>query len=57
MNDNKFRTMSFVYDANGRQVKASRVNNPDASTVYDAQGNRIATEINEQGTNMETSVC
>ncbi len=44
--DNKFRTMSFAYDANGRQVKASRASVPDAWTVYDAAGNRVATKIN-----------
>jgi RHS repeat-associated protein len=45
--DNKFRTMGFAYDANGRQVKASRTSVPDAWTVYDASGNRVATKIND----------
>jgi RHS repeat-associated protein len=45
--DNKFRTMSFAYDANGRQVKATRASVPDAWTVYDALGNRVATKIND----------
>jgi RHS repeat-associated protein len=45
--DNKFRTMSFAYDANGRQVKATRASVPDAWTVYDASGNRVATKIND----------
>jgi RHS repeat-associated protein len=45
--DNKFRTMSFAYDANGRQVKATRASVPDAWTVYDAGGNRVATKIND----------
>jgi RHS repeat-associated protein len=45
--DNKFRTMSFGYDANGRQIKASRASVPDAWTVYDASGNRVATKIND----------
>lgn len=44
--DNKFRQMSFAYDANGRQIKASRASVPDAWTVYDAVGNRVATKIN-----------
>jgi RHS repeat-associated protein len=43
--DNKFRQMSFIYDANGRQVKASRANTPDAHSVYDALGNRVALKI------------
>lgn len=45
--DNKFREMSFGYDSNGRQVKASRANVPDAWTVYDASGNRVATKVND----------
>ncbi|NOT49322.1 MAG: hypothetical protein HOP17_16485, partial [Acidobacteria bacterium] len=45
--DNKFRTMSFAYDANGRQVKASRTSVLDAWTVYDVLGNRVATKIND----------
>jgi RHS repeat-associated protein len=45
--DNKFRTMGFAYDANGRQVKATRASVPDAWTVYDASGNRVATKIND----------
>lgn len=46
VNDAKFRTMSFAYAANGRQVKATRANVPDAWTVYDASGNRVAQKIN-----------
>ncbi len=46
INDAKFRSMSFAYDANGRQIKATRANVPDAWTVYDAAGNRVATKIN-----------
>lgn len=42
--DNKFRQMSFAYDANGRQIKASKANTPDAYSVYDALGNRVATK-------------
>jgi RHS repeat-associated protein len=45
--DNKFRTMSFAYDANGRNVKVSRSGVPDALTVYDANGNRVATKVND----------
>jgi RHS repeat-associated protein len=45
--DNKFRSMGFAYDANGRVVKATRVNTPDAHTVYDALGNRVGTKIND----------
>jgi RHS repeat-associated protein len=45
--DNKFRTMGFAYDANGRQIKATRASVPDAWTVYDAVGNRVATKIND----------
>lgn len=45
--DNKFRTMNFAYDANGRQVKSTRTGVPDAWTVYDALGNRVATKIND----------
>jgi RHS repeat-associated protein len=36
-----------IYDANGRQVKATKSNQPDAWTVYDALGNRVATKIND----------
>jgi RHS repeat-associated protein len=45
--DNKFRQMGFAYDANGRQIKATRASVPDAWTVYDASGNRVATKIND----------
>ncbi len=45
--DSKFRELAFAYDANGRQVKATKTNQPDAWTVYDALGNRVATKINE----------
>jgi RHS repeat-associated protein len=47
MQDNKFREMGFVYDANGRVVKGTKPNTPDARTVYDALGNRVATKIND----------
>jgi RHS repeat-associated protein len=45
--DNKFRAMSFGYDANGRMVKAAKANVPDALSVYDALGNRVATKFND----------
>ena len=45
--DGKFRSMNFAYDANGRQIKATRASVPDAWTVYDASGNRVATKIND----------
>lgn len=45
--DNKFRDMSFSYDANGRMIKTSKANVPDDHTVYDALGNRVATRIND----------
>jgi RHS repeat-associated protein len=44
--DDKFRSMGFAYDANGRVVNATKANTPDAQTVYDALGNRVATKIN-----------
>jgi RHS repeat-associated protein len=47
VNDTKFRSMSFAYDANGRQIKATRASVPDAWTVYDAAGKRVATKIND----------
>ena len=39
--------MNFAYDANGRQVKATKTNSPDAWTVYDALENRVTTKIND----------
>jgi RHS repeat-associated protein len=46
--DNKFRSMNFSYDANGRQVNATNAtNSQNATTVYDALGNRVATKIND----------
>ena len=44
--DSKFRNMGFVYDANGRVVKATKVSVPDAVTVYDALGKRVAAKVN-----------
>jgi YD repeat-containing protein len=45
--DNKFRTMGFAYDANGRMVKATRENTPDALSVYDGAGMRVAERVND----------
>lgn len=45
--DNKFREMSFNYDANGRMVKASKASVPDALSVYDASGMRVAEKVND----------
>lgn len=36
--------MSFGYDANGRMIKATKASFPDALTIYDALGNRVATK-------------
>jgi RHS repeat-associated protein len=44
--DGKFRSMSFAYDANWRMVRASRANTPDALSVYDALGKRVAEKTN-----------
>ncbi len=48
ISDNKFRSMNFAYDANGRQVNATNAtNSTNAQTVYDALGNRVATKVND----------
>ena len=39
--------MDFGYDANGRMVKASKANVPDAVSVYDAAGMRVAERVND----------
>ncbi len=44
---NEVGHIGFAYDANGRQIKATRASVPDAWTVYDALGNRVATKIND----------
>ena len=36
----KFRGIGFGYDANGRMVKATKANVPDALSVYDRQAVR-----------------
>ena len=45
--DDKFREMGFSYDANGRMVKATKTSVPDASSVYDASGTRVAEKVND----------
>ncbi len=45
--DNKFRALGLAYDANGRMVVASQANTPDAVSVYDALGNRVAEKVND----------
>ncbi|MCW5955995.1 MAG: RHS repeat protein [Pyrinomonadaceae bacterium] len=45
--DDKFREMDFVYDANGRMAKATRANFPEALSVFDAGGNKVATRVND----------
>lgn len=39
--------MNFGYDANGRMVKATKASVPDALSVYDAAGLRVAEKIND----------
>ncbi|MBK8148226.1 MAG: hypothetical protein IPK58_08435 [Acidobacteria bacterium] len=45
--DGKFRNLGYGYDANGRMVRASEANKPDALSVYDALGNRVAEKVND----------
>ncbi|MBK8811753.1 MAG: hypothetical protein IPN69_13610 [Acidobacteria bacterium] len=45
--DGKFRNLGYGYDANGRTVRASEANRPDAVSVYDALGNRVAEKVND----------
>lgn len=45
--DDKFRSMGFSYDANGRMVKATKTSVPDANSVYDAAGLRVAERVND----------
>ncbi len=45
--DNKFRSMTFNYDANGRVIKAVKANTPDALSVYDSSGLRVAEKVND----------
>ena len=39
--------MSFAYDANGRAVKAAKTNTPDAISVYDAAGQKVAERVSD----------
>ena len=39
--------MGFGYDANGRMVKATKTSVPDALSVYDAAGLRVAEKVND----------
>jgi RHS repeat-associated protein len=39
--------MEFSYDANGRMVRATKANTPDALSVYDASGLRVAEKVND----------
>jgi|GEM_PF-4689342 len=57
VNDSKFRAMGFGYDANGRMIKATKPNTPDAATVYDALGNRVATEGLAEGLGSDMRFC
>ena len=45
--DDKFRAMGFGYDANGRMVRATKTGVPDATSVYDASGLRVAECVND----------
>ncbi len=47
VSDDKFREMDFVYDANGRMAKAIKANFPEALSVFDAGGNKVATRVND----------
>jgi RHS repeat-associated protein len=45
--DNKFRSLKYSYDANGRMYKTSSVDDLNQSnSVYDASGQRVAQQIN-----------
>jgi len=48
--DNKFRNLSYRYDANGRQIWTQNSNGvgSENKAVYDAGGNRVATQVNGQ---------
>jgi len=39
--------MDFVYDANGRMAKATKANFPEALSVFDVGGNKVATRVND----------
>jgi RHS repeat-associated protein len=48
--DNKFRNLSYRYDANGRMVWSQNSNGQgsESKTVYNAVGNRVASLVNGQ---------
>jgi RHS repeat-associated protein len=51
--DSKFRNLAFQYDANNRQKQSSAVDGSGAVvSVYDAGGQRVATQINDALTNV-----
>lgn len=47
--DTKFRSRDFKYDANGRMIWTKLANGTglDATSIYDAFGNRVATKVND----------
>ncbi len=45
ISDGKFRAMDYSYDANGRMVKAVKTSTPDANSVYDSGGNKVASFV------------
>ena len=47
--DTKFRSLKFAYDANGRMIKTSNVDNMnEANSIYDASGMRVATRVYDE---------
>lgn len=51
--DSKFRNLAFEYDANNRQKQSSALDGSNAVvSVYDAGGQRVATQVNGQLTNV-----
>ncbi len=43
--DTKFRSSNYSYDANGRMIRTSNAQNNQANSVYDASGQRVATQV------------
>jgi len=51
--DSKFRNLQFQYDANNRQKQSSNLDDTGAVvSVYDAGGQRVATQVNNSLTNV-----
>ena len=51
--DSKFRNLQFQYDANNRQKQSSNLDNSGAVvSVYDAGGQRVATQVGNSLTNV-----